>query len=71
MTIRRSGRENLFLQVHTLRGFAGVLLNRDENGEAKRLFYGKRDRTRISSQCLKRHWRIATGSGPATRSSTG
>ena len=48
-----------FLQVHTLTSYAAALLNRDDSGLAKRLPYGDALRTRISSQCLKRHWRIA------------
>ncbi len=48
-----------FLQIHTLRSFAGSLLNRDDSGLAKRMNYGGTPRTRISSQCLKRHWRVA------------
>jgi CRISPR system Cascade subunit CasC len=36
-----------------------VLLNRDDAGLAKRLPYGGSVRTRVSSQCLKRHWRTA------------
>jgi CRISPR system Cascade subunit CasC len=50
-----------FLQIHTLTSFAGVLLNRDDTGAAKRMPYGGAVRTRISSQCLKRHWRNAAG----------
>ena len=48
-----------FLQIHTLQSYPGVLLNRDDAGLAKRLPFGGAIRTRISSQCLKRHWRIA------------
>jgi CRISPR system Cascade subunit CasC len=48
-----------FLQIHTLCSFPAVLLNRDDAGLAKRLPYGGAVRTRISSQCLKRHWRKA------------
>ena len=48
-----------FLQIHTLSGYAAALLNRDDSGLAKRLPYGDALRTRISSQCLKRHWRLA------------
>ncbi len=48
-----------FLQIHTLNPYTGALLNRDDTGLAKRLSYGGVLRTRISSQCLKRHWRIA------------
>ena len=48
-----------FLQIHTLSNYAAALLNRDDSGFAKRLPYGGALRTRISSQCLKRHWRMA------------
>lgn len=48
-----------FLQIHTLHSYTAALLNRDDTGQAKRLIYGDRLRTRISSQCLKRHWRTA------------
>lgn len=51
--------EARFLQIHTLHSYSSVLLNRDDSGFAKRLPYGGYSRTRISSQCLKRHWRIA------------
>ena len=45
-----------FLQIHTLSPYTGALLNRDDSGLAKRLPYGGMLRTRVSSQCLKRHW---------------
>ncbi len=48
-----------FLQIHTLTGYTATLLNRDDSGLAKRLPYGGALRTRVSSQCLKRHWRTA------------
>jgi len=48
-----------FVQIHTLHNYPGALLNRDDAGLAKRLPYGDAVRTRISSQCLKRHWRKA------------
>ena len=48
-----------FIQIHTLHNYPGALLNRDDAGLAKRLPYGDKIRTRISSQCLKRHWRVA------------
>ena len=51
--------ETRFLQIHTLHGYSNVLLNRDDSGLAKRITYGGATRTRISSQCLKRHWRKA------------
>ncbi len=53
--------EAKFLQIHSLHGYAGVLLNRDDSGLSKRLVYGGVPRTRISSQCLKRHWRMSEG----------
>lgn len=48
-----------FIQIHTLHNYPAALLNRDDAGLAKRLPYGNAIRTRISSQCLKRHWRTA------------
>ena len=48
-----------FMQIHTLHNYPAALLNRDDAGLAKRLPYGDAIRTRISSQCLKRHWRVA------------
>lgn len=48
-----------FIQIHTLHNYPAALLNRDDAGLAKRLPYGNAVRTRISSQCLKRHWRMA------------
>ena len=50
-----------FVQIHNLPTYTGVLLNRDELGLAKRMTYGGAIRTRISSQCLKRHWRDDSG----------
>ena len=49
-----------FLQLHFLTSYPGALLNRDDAGLAKRLTYGGAVRTRVSSQCLKRHWRTGT-----------
>ena len=48
-----------FVQVHWLASYPGTLLNRDDAGLAKRLPFGGATRTRVSSQCLKRHWRKA------------
>ena len=48
-----------FLQIHTLHSYPAALLNRDDSGLAKRMPFGGAFRTRISSQCLKRHWRTA------------
>ena len=51
--------EPRFLQIHFLASYPGALLNRDDAGLAKRLPFGSATRTRVSSQCLKRHWRMA------------
>ena len=48
-----------FLQIHTFHSYPAALLNRDDSGLAKRMPFGGSVRTRISSQCLKRHWRVA------------
>ncbi|WP_028324223.1 type I-E CRISPR-associated protein Cas7/Cse4/CasC [Desulfatirhabdium butyrativorans] len=47
----------MFLQIHTLVSYPASLLNRDDAGLAKRIPFGNATRLRISSQCLKRHWR--------------
>jgi len=49
----------MFLQIHTLTSYHATLLNRDEQGLAKRIPFGDKPRLRVSSQCLKRHWREA------------
>ena len=48
-----------FLQIHTIHSYPAALLNRDDSGLAKRMPFGGATRTRVSSQCLKRHWRMA------------
>lgn len=50
-----------FLQFHTLTSYPGTLLNRDDAGFAKTLPFGNAKRTRVSSQCLKYHWRKYEG----------
>lgn len=50
-----------FLQIHTLTSYPASLINRDDAGFAKRIPFGSVTRTRISSQCLKRHWRVFDG----------
>lgn len=50
-----------FLQIHTLTSYPASLLNRDDAGFAKRMPFGGVTRTRVSSQCLKRHWRTFDG----------
>lgn len=48
-----------FIQISSLASYPATLLNRDDSGLAKRMPFGGAIRTRISSQCLKRHWRRA------------
>ena len=48
-----------FIQIHWLAAYPAALLNRDDAGMAKRLPFGGAVRGRISSQCLKRRWRLA------------
>jgi CRISPR system Cascade subunit CasC len=50
-----------FVQLHFLSSYPAALLNRDDAGFAKRITFGGAVRTRISSQCLKRHWRLFDG----------
>ena len=47
----------MFLQIHNLTSYHASLLNRDYAGLAKRIPFGDAVRLRVSSQCLKRHWR--------------
>ncbi len=47
----------MFLQIHYLTSYPASLLNRDDAGLAKRIPFGNAVRLRVSSQCLKRHWR--------------
>lgn len=49
------------IQVHMLTAYPASLLNRDDAGLAKRIPFGGAMRTRISSQCLKKHWRDSPG----------
>ena len=46
-----------FVQIHMLTSYPATLLNRDDVGLAKRIAFGGASRTRVSSQCLKKHWR--------------
>src|SRR5579862_5531781 len=56
-TVTCSRSKKVFLQIHTLTSFAPALLNRDDAGLAKRVPFGNAERMRVSSQCLKKHWR--------------
>jgi CRISPR system Cascade subunit CasC len=48
-----------FIQISTLTSYPAALLNRDDSGLAKRIRFGGAVRTRVSSQCLMREWRLA------------
>jgi CRISPR system Cascade subunit CasC len=50
-----------FVQIHYLTSYSASLINRDDVGFAKRIPFGGAVRTRVSSQCLKRHWRTDKG----------
>jgi CRISPR system Cascade subunit CasC len=50
-----------FIQLHYFTAYPASLLNRDDAGFAKRIPFGGAIRTRVSSQCLKRHWRAFDG----------
>ena len=52
---------NPFIQLHFLTSYPASLLNRDDVGFAKRIPFGGAVRIRVSSQCLKRHWRTHEG----------
>lgn len=58
-----------FIQIHWLSSYPATLLNRDDAGQAKRIPFGGKVRSRISSQCLKRHWRLAGQDSPESASS--
>jgi len=47
------------IQFHILRNYASSNLNRDEIGAPKTAIFAGSQRGRISSQCLKRAWRIS------------
>jgi CRISPR system Cascade subunit CasC len=51
----------MFIQLHALTSYPSTLLNRDDAGFAKQLPFGGATRTRVSSQCLKYHWRNFKG----------
>lgn len=48
-----------FVEVHALRSFPPSNLNRDDLGTPKTAVFGGTRRLRISSQCLKRTWRMS------------
>lgn len=48
-----------YLQIHGLFHYPASNPNRDQDNEPKRVMLGNVERGRISSQCLKRTWRIS------------
>ena len=48
-----------FIQLHMLTAYPPANLNRDDQGRPKTAKMGGFDRLRVSSQCLKRNWRIS------------
>ena len=49
----------MLIEIHILKNYPPVNLNRDETGAPKSCFFGGVQRGRISSQCLKRTWRTS------------
>lgn len=51
--------DNRFIQLHLLVSYPPSNPNRDELGQPKTAIVGGTQRSRISSQCLKRTWRTS------------
>lgn len=49
----------MLYEIHMLKNYPPVNLNRDESGAPKSCMFGGTARSRISSQCLKRSWRTS------------
>lgn len=49
----------LFVEFHVLRSYPPSNLNRDDLGSPKSIVFGGERRVRVSSQCLKRTWRLS------------
>ncbi len=49
----------MLIEVHMLKNYPATNLNRDDMGAPKNCIFGGVQRGRISSQCLKRSWRIS------------
>ena len=49
----------MLIEIHMLKNYPPVNLNRDDGGAPKSFFFGGVQRGRISSQCLKRSWRTS------------
>ena len=61
----RSGRDReerritMLYEIHMLKNYPPVNLNRDDSGAPKSCIFGGVARGRVSSQCLKRSWRTS------------
>lgn len=51
--------QNMFVEFHVLRSHAPGNLNRDDLGTPKTASFGGHRRLRLSSQCVKRTWRMS------------
>ncbi|MCH4207393.1 MAG: type I-E CRISPR-associated protein Cas7/Cse4/CasC [Solobacterium sp.] len=49
----------MLYEIHMLKNYPPVNLNRDDTGSPKTCYFGGTQRGRISSQCLKRSWRTS------------
>ncbi len=49
----------MLIEIHMLKNYPPVNLNRDDSGSPKSCYFGGVQRGRISSQCLKRSWRTS------------
>lgn len=49
----------MLYEIHMLKNYPPVNLNRDDTGSPKTCYFGGVQRGRISSQCLKRAWRTS------------
>ena len=49
----------MLIEIHMLKNYPPVNLNRDDSGAPKTCYFGGVQRGRISSQCLKRSWRTS------------
>ena len=49
----------MLIEIHMLKNYPATNLNRDDMGAPKNCIFGGIQRSRISSQCLKRSWRTS------------
>ncbi len=49
----------MLIEIHMLKNYPPVNLNRDDTGAPKSCMFGGVTRSRVSSQCLKRSWRTS------------